>query len=404
MAPWQQHRKPGSRLGRWFFLSLVLHAEVVLILGLAAYFWTPRNADLAVLTTGGTPDRIAISTLDDETVRQVLKDLDRKREEQEEEQAKDPPRAPGQVVELPVPLNQERPEHARFAAEHDSSVEKETKKYGKFDKNARQGDAQGTAVLSRPAVPEPLADARRRPGPAARPAERTLALRGVGGPAGRPSTPGVSEPATATSLERPGDAVEVAPAPDGEFALKGGKTLLLPRGALPGAPPASNPSIPIPAPNLLPSPQQLARAFESGTQDYLRDVEEGDETSLNAKEWKFASFFNRVKNQVRAHWNPGDEYRRRDPTGAIYGQKDRYTLLRIQLKPNGTLANVALELPSGVEFLDDEAIEAFKRAEPFPNPPRQLIDAAQGTVSFRFGFFLELSRAPQFKMFRYNSL
>jgi TonB family protein len=145
---------------------------------------------------------------------------------------------------------------------------------------------------------------------------------------------------------------------------------------------------------LAPSQQQIARAIGSGTQDHLKDLDDGDETALNAKKWKFASFFNRVKSQVREHWRPVDVYRRRDPTGSIYGNKDRYTLLRVQLKPDGSLANLTLTTPSGVEFLDDEAMEAFKQAQPFPNPPPQLVDGGSGMIDFSFGFYFEISGAP----------
>jgi TonB family protein len=156
-----------------------------------------------------------------------------------------------------------------------------------------------------------------------------------------------------------------------------------------------------PLPSLVPSERQIARAIGGGTQDSLKDVDEGDETALNSKKWKFASFFNRVKRQVADHWHPDEAYRRRDPTGSVYGYKDRLTVLRIQLRPDGTLANVALESPSGVEFLDDEAIEAFKQAQPFPNPPRQLIDDG-GLITFRFGFLFELSTGSRMRIFRYN--
>jgi TonB family protein len=158
------------------------------------------------------------------------------------------------------------------------------------------------------------------------------------------------------------------------------------------------------APALTPSQQQIARAIGGGTQDHLKDIDDGDETSLNSKKWKFASFFNRIKAQVREHWRPAEVYRRRDPTGSIYGSKDRYTLLRVQLKPDGSLANVALETPSGVEFLDDEAIEAFKEAQPFPNPPTQLVDGGSGMIDFKFGFYFEIGGATRFKAFKYNSM
>ena len=151
----------------------------------------------------------------------------------------------------------------------------------------------------------------------------------------------------------------------------------------------------------MPTEQQLARAIGGGTQDALKDIDDGDETALNSKRWRFASFFNRVKRQVAEHWHPDEVYRQRDPTGAVYGRHNRYTELRIQLKPDGRLSNVALALPSGLEFLDDEAIEAFKEAGPFPNPPRQLVES-NGLINFGFGFLFDLNGPPQMRWFRYN--
>jgi TonB family protein len=52
------------------------------------------------------------------------------------------------------------------------------------------------------------------------------------------------------------------------------------------------------------------------------------------------------------------------------------------------LKNVSVTRSSGVEFLDKEACEAFQRAQPFPNPPKQLIK--DGEISFAFGFHVEM--------------
>jgi TonB family protein len=193
--------------------------------------------------------------------------------------------------------------------------------------------------------------------------------------------------------------------PNGDLSPPGRDGPSRPSGGVAAGAPMSAPRTSNAAPPaLVPSEQQIARAIGNGTQDHLKDIDEGNETALNAKKWKFASFFNRVKQQVRDHWRPAEEYRRRDPSGSIYGQKDRYTLLRVQLKPDGSLANVALETPSGVEFLDDEAIEAFKQAQPFPNPPKQLVEATSGLIDFRFGFFFELSGSPHMKIFKYGNM
>jgi len=153
--------------------------------------------------------------------------------------------------------------------------------------------------------------------------------------------------------------------------------------------------------SLMPTPAQLARAVGSGTQDALKDVDDGEETALNSKKWKFASFFNRVKKQVQEQWRPDDVYRRRDPNGSIYGRTSRLTIVRVQLKPNGHLVGVDLEQPSGLEFLDDEAMRAFRAAQPFPNPPAQLVES-DGTIRFQFGFLFELSGVSKPLLFKYN--
>jgi TonB family protein len=91
---------------------------------------------------------------------------------------------------------------------------------------------------------------------------------------------------------------------------------------------------------------------------------------------------------------------RHDPSGNIYGVKDRVTVLRVHLKPDGRVASVEVLNPSGVDFLDDEAVGAFKRAQPFPNPPQQLVEA-DGQIHFKFAFIFELSGKTSFKVFRY---
>jgi TonB family protein len=149
---------------------------------------------------------------------------------------------------------------------------------------------------------------------------------------------------------------------------------------------------------LSPSAGVLDRITGGPAPDHVDDVDEGDATFLNTREWRFASFFNRVKSTVAAQWDPNDVIRRRDPSGAMFLWKDRYTLLTIRLRPDGRLADVWIERSSGVDFLDEEAVAAFQKAQPFPNPPRGLADAS-GEIRFSFGFYLETSSAS-FRIFR----
>lgn len=139
-----------------------------------------------------------------------------------------------------------------------------------------------------------------------------------------------------------------------------------------------------------------------GTYDYLPGVEDGEGTALNARRWKYASFFNRVKEQVAQNWHPEQAYRMRDPHGNIYGTKDRLTVLAIALNPDGSLNKVYVAESSGVDFLDDEAIKAFEAAQPFPNPPPGLVAGDSKLISFRFGFMFEINSAEPWKVFRYR--
>ena len=125
--------------------------------------------------------------------------------------------------------------------------------------------------------------------------------------------------------------------------------------------------------------------------DYLKDVDDGDATALNSKKWKHAPFFNRVKRQVADEWHPELVYVRHDPNGNVYGVKDRVTVLRIHLSPTASWPAWTVLQSSGVDFLDDEAIDAFKKAAPFPNPPKELVEG-DGQIHFNFAFIFELSR------------
>ena len=133
---------------------------------------------------------------------------------------------------------------------------------------------------------------------------------------------------------------------------------------------------------------------------HLADLDEGDATSLNSRKWKLAGFFNRMKSQVREEWHPDQPLSKHDPSGNIYGSKDRMTMLKVELFRNGHVKEVSVLKPSGVEFLDDEAMSAFRRAQPFANPPEQLADP-DGIIRFQFGFVVQVSGFTSFRIRKY---
>jgi TonB family protein len=147
--------------------------------------------------------------------------------------------------------------------------------------------------------------------------------------------------------------------------------------------------------------ERLDMVTGAPSNDYIKDVPKGEETMLNSKEFRYATFFNRVKRGVSDHWNPGEVYLRHDPYGNIYGVKDRYTVLNVVLNSDGGLSDVSVAHSSGVGFLDDEAVHAFQLASPFPNPPQGLLEN-DGLIRFQFGFFFEIGDRPKIRAFRFR--
>ncbi len=141
--------------------------------------------------------------------------------------------------------------------------------------------------------------------------------------------------------------------------------------------------------HLMPSLTVLDSVVGGAPNDHL-DLEEGDGTFLNTREWKYAGFFNRVKQGIGMTWHPAAELRRRDPTLSMYGGRDRQTVVSVTLNKDGRVREVFVSRSCGLDFLDLEAVRAFERAQPFPNPPPGLLDE-DGTVQFTFGFFVQLT-------------
>lgn len=133
-------------------------------------------------------------------------------------------------------------------------------------------------------------------------------------------------------------------------------------------------------------------AETSQSNDYIKDVEVGLETVLNTREFKYYSYYNRIRKQLSQHW----EGRVRDKLSKLFKEgrapaatnQDRITKLMIVLNDKGTLVRVQVLSDSGIRDLDDAAIEAFRAAAPFPNPPKGIVEG-DGTVKIRWDFVLE---------------
>ena len=143
-------------------------------------------------------------------------------------------------------------------------------------------------------------------------------------------------------------------------------------------------------PNLVPTPDQIADSVNGGggSVDDLPDVGEGDITDLNTIATEHAPFYNRVKRLIAEKWHPAEVHQRNDPTGKVWGQKDRLTVVQITLSESGEVLSIIIDSPSGAEPLDVEAQQSVIRVGKFVNVPKALIK--NGKLTFRFGFRLRI--------------
>jgi hypothetical protein len=150
-------------------------------------------------------------------------------------------------------------------------------------------------------------------------------------------------------------------------------------------------------PNLFPSWKSSASDGGMPFSDQLKDVEQDAETRLNTWEWRHATFFNRVKEAVARKWKPNQAIRRNDPAGQLVGTQDRVTQVMASIDRDGKLVAIKVSRDSGVFFLDDEALRAFREAAPFSNPPKALFGSNE-TFEFPFGFMLSYDRGFKFDL------
>ncbi len=129
----------------------------------------------------------------------------------------------------------------------------------------------------------------------------------------------------------------------------------------------------------------------STTNDNLVGVDQDLITKLNTKEYKYYGYYQRIKAQLNQWWQP--KVREKVAKMVSQGRKvaaeeNKITRLVIVLNDAGNLVNVQVLAESGVRDLDDAAIEAFRSAAPFPNPPKGIIES-DGKVRIRWDFVIE---------------
>lgn len=134
-----------------------------------------------------------------------------------------------------------------------------------------------------------------------------------------------------------------------------------------------------------------AGSNQSATLDYIESIDEGLETLLSTREFKYYGFYRRIRSQLNQHWTP----KVKKSVASVYkaGRKiasdqDLVTRTLVILNSSGRLVKVQILGNSGFRELDLAALEALKEATPFINPPKGMIDP-DGLIRIRWDFIIE---------------
>ncbi len=123
-----------------------------------------------------------------------------------------------------------------------------------------------------------------------------------------------------------------------------------------------------------------SQVFEQGPREFegSRDVKQKEDTvDLNTIEYKYFSYFAKLKQKIEQVWNYPEASRLRGEQGELF--------LVFTIKRDGYLEDVKMITPSGYERLDGEAVRAIRVASPFsPFPKSWELERLNVKATFRY--------------------
>lgn len=134
----------------------------------------------------------------------------------------------------------------------------------------------------------------------------------------------------------------------------------------------------------------------AATDDKLDGVSDDERTILSTREFKFFSYYQRIKELLRQFWKPNVERKLAKiyQSGKNITEDELTTKILVLLDEKGGIKKMSRVAGSGFDDVDEAALDAFRKAAPFPNPPKGMIDA-DGFVRIRWDFILTVEAAPR---------
>lgn len=132
----------------------------------------------------------------------------------------------------------------------------------------------------------------------------------------------------------------------------------------------------------------IVRKKNPGTEK-LKNIEEGLETLLNTREFKFYNYLTKIKKHVGLFWESQvREGLATDPSAEASLSAGLATKLMVRIDLNGNITDAIILKSCGIDRLDEAVLQAFKMASPFQVPPKDLVDP-EGGLSVTWDFLID---------------
>jgi len=144
----------------------------------------------------------------------------------------------------------------------------------------------------------------------------------------------------------------------------------------------------------------------SATDDYLEGVAIGANTLLNTQQFKYYSFYERVRSLLVERWRSRirseiEKARRPASDGSSrLGLGSKITKLQVKIGANGDITSVQKIGISGIESFDKAAEVSFREAAPFPHPPAEMLKDNELTIQWDFVVVVEDASLVKFNVQR----
>jgi TonB family protein len=127
------------------------------------------------------------------------------------------------------------------------------------------------------------------------------------------------------------------------------------------------------------------KEFRAAIENFVPNVQPGDQTALNAAASPFAAYLATIHRNIHREFAFG--FLANLPiAGGPFDDRSLFTTLEIVINGDGSVHNVGIAKTSGFLPFDYGAFDAVMRAAPYPPPPRKIL-SGDGRVYVHWGFY-----------------